>query len=777
MIGWLVAVSGMLAITFGIAAGQQEDPGATPVPSSNAAASDTGEEAARRTRHATAAVRSSTHAPAPDSVLVAATTTADIHLDGMLDEAVWAAADSIHVFRQREPRSGASASERTVVRVARDRNALYIAVRAWDSRPAEIRATQLRRDADLGSDDNVTILIDSFHDHRSGFLFRTNPNGAMWDSQLSGSGDDNDDWNGIWDVATSRDGGGWTAEFRIPFRTLRFRSGGSPSFGFNVRRFIRRANEEDLWRSYGRAEGLRQLQNEGVLAGLEGLTRELGMAFLPYALVQAEESGHDLGGARTRASRLTGKVGLDAKLAVSPTLTADVTVNTDFAQVEVDRQVVNLTRFPTFFPEKREFFLESSGIFDLGSQREAQLFYSRRIGLRSGEPVPILAGARVYGKAGPWTLGALDVRTGDGDDANNAVLRVKHDLLERSTIGAMLTQRSGPGVDGAERAGGLDMEFPLVVGGRNVEPSFWIAGTRTPERKGTPLAWYASVDYPNDLVDARVSLQRVVAGFSPTLGFVSRTGIQSTSGHVSFGPRPSSPFLGIRQFDFKIPFPDWEITASEHGSLGRVADWESAEFEWRPLGAEFESGDRFEINVSRHMDAPADTFDIFGDVLVPAGSYWWTRGEVQLESSEGRSLSGFGRFSWGGFYEGRRTGLDLSLDWRGNGNVSFGFDYSRDDVHLPDGSFSAVETSGNVEYDFSTRTSLQSFVQYNNDSDRVDFNIRFHWIPVIGDDVYVVWNSGYTTDPEARYRFPDRRSLTRQLNGALVVKAVHRFEM
>ena len=310
-----------------------------------------------------------------------------------------------------------------------------------------------------------------------------------------------------------------------------------------------------------------------------------------------------------------------------------------------------------------------------------------------------------------------------------------------------------------------------------MEPSLWIAGTRTPEVEGTPLAWRGSIDYPNDLVDAHVSLERIDAGFSPTLGFVSRAGIQSTSGHVSFGPRPSSHFLGIRQFDLKFPIPDWDITASEHGSLARVADWESAEFEWRPLGAELESGDRFEVNVQRRMDAPDEAFEMFGDVLVPSGSYWWTRGELQLESSEGRSLSGFGRFSWGGFYDGRRTGVDLSLDWRGNGNVSFGIDYSRDEVRLPMGRFTAVETSGRVEYDFSTRMSLQSFVQYNNDADRADFNIRFHWIPVIGDDIYVVWNSGYTTDPEARYRFPDRRSLTRQLNGALIVKAVHRFEM
>ncbi|MGH7626330.1 MAG: DUF5916 domain-containing protein [Gemmatimonadaceae bacterium] len=382
-------------------------------------------------------------APAGAGVLVVRSISATVALDGRLIEPFWMTADSITDFRQRESLEGTTASERTVVKVVRDRDALYIAVRAYDGNVSGLRATQLRRDADLSSDDNITLLIDSFHDYRSGFLFRTNPNGARWDAQLAGLDDENENWNGIWDVATTRDSAGWTAEFRIPFRTLRFRSGGSPTFGFNVRRFIRRKNEEDLWRSYGRAQGLTQLQNEGALTGLDGLTRQRDVELLPYALARAVESEHDLTGATTARSKMDGKVGLDAKLAVSPTLTADLTVNTDFAQVEVDQQVINLTRFPTFFPEKREFFLESSGIFAFGTESRAQLFYSRRIGLSdSGEAVPILGGARLYGKLGPWTVGALDTRTGAGDDANDAVIRIKHDLFARSNVGAIATQRS-----------------------------------------------------------------------------------------------------------------------------------------------------------------------------------------------------------------------------------------------------------------------------------------------------------------------------------------------
>lgn len=710
----------------------------------------------------------------PASIVAATAAGARLRLDGRLDEPVWATADSITDFRQREPIEGAPASEHTVVKVVRDRDALYVGVRAYDQTTAAIRATQLRRDADLTVDDYVTILIDSFHDRRTAFVFRTNPNGAMWDAQFSGSDNTNENWNGIWDVAVSRDTAGWTAEFRIPFQTLRFRAGAGAAFGFNVQRFIRRKNEEDLWRSYGRTQGLSQLQNEGELSGLGGASRARAVELRPYALTRVVESEHDSVGAETAGARLDGKVGLDIKLAVSPTLTADLTANTDFAQVEVDQQVINLTRFPTFFPEKREFFLESSGIFDFGTQSRAQLFYSRRIGLTdSGTTVPILGGARLYGREGPWTIGFLDARTGGSDQANDAVVRVMHDLFTRSYVGAIAMQRSGAGVRSAERAGGFDVDLPLVVRGHNIEPAFWIAATSAPGGAGSPVAWRASVDYPNDLFDNFVSLYRIGAGFDPTLGFVNRTGIWETTGHVDFMPRPHA--LGIRQLDFTFPIPSWDIIANEQGSIGRVRDWQTASFEWRLLGGEFQSGDSFEINVQRLLDAPTDTFAIFPSVNVLPGRYWWTRAEVQYELSPGRPVSAFARVNWGDFYDGRSTDVEFSTTWRGGGHVILGADLSRSAVHLSAGRFTATQASGRMEYAFNTRTDFLAFVQYNDADDRVDFNLRFHWIPIIGDDIFVVWNSGYSTDAASRYRFPDARALTRPLNGALVVKAVHRL--
>src|SRR5437870_3583113 len=345
------------------------------------------------------------------------TTSEPIRLDARFAEGIWQALDSIVDFRQREPLEGAPATERTVVKIVRDAEHLYIAVRAYDHDMRSIRSAQLRRDADLSSDDNVTLLVDSYRDRRGAFLFRTNPNGAMWDAQLVGLDNVNENWNGIWDVVTRRDSVSWSAEFAIPLGTLRFNPG-NDVIGLNIRRVIRRKNEEDLWRSWRRAQGLDNLLNTGDIAGFSDISSERPIELRPYVLGRFVAPSYDPTGGRIAPSDKAAKFGIDAKLAVSPTLTSDLTLNTDFAQVEADQQVINLTRFPTFFPEKREFFLESSGLFDIGTPRRTQLFYSRRIGLDStGVPVPILGGARMYGKQGPWSIGLLDARTGGREKA------------------------------------------------------------------------------------------------------------------------------------------------------------------------------------------------------------------------------------------------------------------------------------------------------------------------------------------------------------------------
>ncbi|MGH7702936.1 MAG: DUF5916 domain-containing protein [Gemmatimonadales bacterium] len=718
-------------------------------------------------------------APPAGAELRAAPVSVPVRLDGRLDEEAWAMIDSISDFRQREPREGEPATERTVLRLLYDRTALYVSFRCFDRDPTGIRARQLRRDADPEGDDFVTVLIDSYHDRRGAFLFGTNPNGVHYDLQLEGVDNENLDWNGIWDVATTRDTLGWTAEFRIPFHTLRFHDSDEVAFGFNARRYIRRKNEVLLWRSWGRAQGLYNLLEAGTLTGLHGIRRGRDLELRPYLLGRTAAAERSIlpGGADsiTLPGKTTAKAGLDARFAVTPTLTGDLTLNTDFAQVEVDRQVVNLTRFPVFFPEKREFFLESSGIFDFGRPQVVTPFYSRQIGLKSGEPVTILTGARLTGRAGRWVIGALGARTGDTDDANNVVVRAKHDLFARSYVGGIATLRSGPGVSGTEWSGGFDLDLPLVVRGKNLQPSFWITGTRFPGVSGTPLAWRIATDFPNDRLDIFASLWRVESGYHPSLGFVRRTGLKETTGHVDFMPRPKR-LLGIRQFDFEFPIPRWDIIADEGGSLARSGDWQTAQFNWILLGGVFQSGDQFEFNVQRALDAPSDTFEIFRGVDIAPDRYWWTRAEVSARTSKGRQVSLDALYSLGDFYDGTNHELSLTGTWRAGGHLIASADLSRNAVRLPSGSFTAVEAGGRLAFAFNTRTELLGFVQHNNEDERVDFQLRFHWIPKTGDDVYVVWNSGYTTDPLARVRFPDGNALKRPLTGAFTVKAIHRLE-
>ena len=694
-----------------------------------------------------------------------------VRLDGRLDDPVWLAADSITDFRQREPLEGAPASERTVVKVIRDATHIYVAVRAYDRDMAGIRASQLRRDADLSSDDNVTVLIDSYHDRRGAFLFRTNPNGAMWDAQIVGLENTNENWNGIWDVATTRDSISWTAEFAIPIRTLRF-SPANEALGLNLRRFIRRKNEEDLWQSWGRAQGLNNLLNTGDALGFADIALDRPIELRPYALARAIAPSYDASGPRLADGSTDAKFGVDAKVGLSPTLTADLTVNTDFAQVEADQQVINLTRFPTFFPEKREFFLESSGLLDIGTPGRVQLFYSRRIGLDSmGAPVPIVAGARVYGKQGPWAIGLFDARTGGGENANDAAVRIGRDIFDRSTVAAMIFNRTAPHL--AERGAGVDLDFPLVVQGHNVEPHVWLMGTRTSQSPGTPLAWRVSTDYPNDLFDNFVSLYRIDDGFSPTMGFVRRSGIWETTGHIDYTPRPG--VLGIRRLDL-TPIPTWDLIADRTtGDLARPSTWQTADFEWHAFGGDLQSGDSFELNVVRDLDAPTSSFDVFRDVTIAPGRYWWTSANAQYETNSGRPVSLSAVLSTGQFYDGHSRTAELAGTVRGGGHAILSLGYSVTSARVSAGAFTATQLNGHLEYAFNTRTSFLGFVQYENEDRRTDFNLRFHWIPKIGDDVFLVWNSGFTTDPDAPWRFPGRRAFSHPLNGAFIVKAVHRL--
>ena len=680
-------------------------------------------------------------------------------LDGALRDAAWARADSITDFTQRDPDEGQPASERTVVRFVASDAGLWVGLWAYDRTPGGIRHAQLRRDASLDTDDRFTLAFDSQSDRRSGFLFTVNPNGALQDAEIVNFEQDNDKWDGIWDARARITAEGWVAEVFIPWQTLRYPDGAT-SWGLNMQRFIRRKNEYALWRAWRRGEGIRFLEREGRLEGFASLPGRARAEFRPYLLASAglaerRYSSTGIDSVVASASR-DGDAGMDAKLAVSNTLTLDLTYNTDFAQAEVDQQLVNLTRFPLFFPETRQFFNEGAGIFDFGRVRQAQLFYSRRIGLRAdGSPLPIIGGARLSGRAGTQQVGALLVRTGGTEDATDFAARVKRDVLGRGYVGAMLTGQQRAGAP-TSVAGGLDFNFPYIIRGRNLVLIGTTAWNR--DSAGAAAANYSRVvvDYPNDNADIVVRYDRVGAGFEPSLGFVSQSGIQRFAGGIELTPRPRR--WGIRRFDFSLASWDW--VSRLDGAL------DNASLEVRPLGAQFESGDKFEFNLQRNWDVPPKAFEIFPGSTIPAGRYSWNRVQVVAEGSEARAVVPEVSLSAGEFYDGHAVEASLSLGMRREPNVLLSAELSRSDIRRGSESFAATAVRLRTDYAFSPRLNTTFFGQYDNESERLSFNARLRWTRSPGSDLYVVWSSGWPTGLDAGV--PWRRPI----RGALVFKYI-----
>ncbi len=698
-------------------------------------------------------------AAAQEPTLQVARLAGEVQLDGLPDETAWRIADSLTALTQREPTSGAPATERTVVRFLAAPGGLYVGLWAYDREPGSIRHAQLRRDADFSSDDSFSLLLDPQRDRRSGYLFSVNPNGAMFDSEVRGADDDNPDWDGVWDARARIGPDGWTAELFIPWQTLRYRPG-ELAWGMNLRRYIRQQNEEVLWRGWMRQQGLLFQQEEGTLTGLDNLPRRRLLELRPYFLASGSRSeraplpsGQD---SVTAAGSTDLKTGLDAKLALAPTMTLDLTANTDFAQVDADRQVVNLTRFPLFFPEKRPFFLEGSGTFDFGQAERNTLFYSRRIGLdNTGSAVPLVTGVRLQGRVGRERLGLLATRTGGDEDAWDLVARVKHDVLSRGYAGLMGTLQHLPGRP-ARLAAGADFQLPMLVGGQNLVFSAFGAGTRDRAGGAVSTAWRLFLDYPNDWSDDFLAVSRIEAGYDPALGFVRERGILRHTGAFRLSPRPG--ILGIRKLDFT--FLEWDVTKQLDGSLSHSS------FEMRPVGAEFESGDAFEFNLQRTVDVPDLDFEIFPGSTIPAGRYQFDRAEVQLTTSPGRAVSAELVASVGDFYDGTSRELSPRVDLRVAPHVITALEYTVQAVRRPGGDFTAREARLRFDVAASPRFNTTLFLQWENESDRISINARLHWTPAPGSDAYLVWSSAWPTglDQGIRWSRPLRGTLIGKLN-------------
>ena len=713
-----------------------------------------------------------------------------LKLDGTLTEEVWQQTDSVTAFTQRDPRQGEPPSERTVVRFVGSPEGLWVGVWAYDRDPSGIKRTQLRRDADLGADDNVTIMLSPTADKRTAFLFSINPNGALNDAEVLNFESESREWDGIWDGRARVTGDGWQAEMVIPWQTLRYRpvdaDDASDSWDMNVRRFIRRKNEAVLWTAWKRTEGIRFLERAGSLTGFrdatqlleKGLPRRAIAEVRPYVVSSGALAERSVNGdgalLTTRDGLWRGSGGLDAKLAPAPTLTLDLTVNADFAQAEVDRQVVNLTRFPLFFPEQRPFFTEGAGIFDFGRQRQTQLFYSRRIGLGSdGVPIPLQGGARLTGRFGAQQLGFLATHTGGSGEATAAVGRIKRDILGRGYVGAMATVNA-PRNGIASGAGGVDVNLPYVVGGQNLVflGTASVDGSAT---KGDPYYVRGIVDFPNDIADIVLRVDRIGAGYRPDLGFVQQRGITRIAWQTDLSPRPSAlgalgrplAALGVRKFKFEALSGDLVRTL---GSTGPLSGLSNGSLTTSPFGLEFESGDEIKIEFNRRYDAPDEAFDLFDGAEIAAGRYAWNSAQIEYQGSPARRVGLDVTLARGGFYTGRSSELTASLRGRFAPHVNVSVEYGRTAVSLTEADstrrFAAQTARVRLDVASSARLNTTLFAQWDNESNRGAVNARVRFTSSPGSDLYVVWTSQWPTDLDRGipWRTPTR--------GTLVVKYV-----
>jgi hypothetical protein len=651
-------------------------------------------------------------------------------IDGRLDDAVWQDAAIIEDFSQVEPVEGGPPSERTQVRLLYDADALYIGIRCFDSEPSKIIGKQMARDGGLGSDDVVSLAIDTFHDHRNGYAFETGPAGARRDGSIEQGGRVRWEWDGIWFVKTSRDDLGWVVEMLIPAKTLAF-DADSDTWGFNIARTIRRKQEVVRWAGARQNLSVRNIAEAGNLTGIEGLRQGLGLTFKPFLATDIDLSD----------GSSQWKPGFDTFYRISPSVTAALTVNTDFAEAEADQRVVNLTRFPLFFPEKRDFFLQDSGIFSFGGLGWSPLpFHSRTIGIVDGETKDILAGLKLTGREGASSFGVLNVQMAEDDELGNknlTVARGAYNVLEESTIGAIFTYGDPDAPSNDNALGGVDANFRTsrYKGDKVVEAHAWAMGTESANEEVDPdAAFGVSASYPNEPISAWASAEQIGQDLDPGLGFVSRTGVRNYNGGAGYNWSPEGY---IR-----------DVGLSVGGGL-------TTDLDGQPLDAggsvpsffiSNEHGDAMSAALQPQWENLEEPFEIQPGIIVPADEY--STGELDLSAwtSDARPLSvGLG-YQPGTFYTGTRQDYFGGLTWRPSPMFRGMLEYEINDVDLEEGSFDVHIVRVRADFYFSPAVSWSNLVQWDNISHEVGVNSRFRWELEPGRDLFVVLNQGMELD-------------------------------
>jgi len=683
-------------------------------------------------------------------------------IDGRLDDPVWQQVTFQSDFVQREPVEGDPESERTEIALLYDDGYLYIGARMFDSEPDKIRATEMRRDEFLWSDDNLEMIFDTFNDKRNAIYFATNPLGVRVDGTVSDEGRIiNRDWDGVWETKSYMDDKGWYAEVAIPWQTLRFKEGDGVVWGANFVRKIMRKNEDDYWQlipRYAGRNGKYRMSEAGEVSGFNGLKMGNNVELKPFATggIQRDQQTNDI------TERLS-DFGVDLKYNLTSTLTADFTYNTDFAQVEADQERVNLTRFSLFFPEKRDFFLEGAETFNFGATTggegggfrpqagNIQLFHSRRIGISGGNLVPIIGGGRVNGKVGKYTVGLMsiqgdDVTSIDDDDeesftpsTNFSVVRVKRDLFSRSSVGFMFLNKEESG-GGYNRSVGFDSNFPI-----NNNLSFFLVGASSFSPSAPDLsdklfdnsAANAGFKWQSEIWEYEASFLDIEKDFNPELGFISRTDIRRTNGKISWSPRPQR-WASIRNFRFST-----EGDYQTDGNNRMVNRKFKADF-----NVSFENTSRFSINIEKETEFLENDWDIREGYVIPFGRY--ENSNVRLSYNTDRSKFLTGRFNANGgeYFDGRKIGGSVNADLKAFSRLLINLNYNYNFVDINPGKFHTNSLSTRISYSFSPDLFVKAYVQWYNDRlspalegrDRASSNILLRYIYTPGSDFFLVLN-------------------------------------
>ena len=679
-----------------------------------------------------------------------------ITVDGRMDESVWSRVDPAADFVQSDPGLGSPASEHTEVRIAYNDRALYMAVVCFDSEPTRLLRFQRRRDEFLQADDRFQWVFDPFLTGQNGYFFETNPSGLMGDSLISPTGN-NRQWDGIWTLRVDRHDKGWTVEVEIPFATLSFDPKGT-TWGINFQRTVRRKNEESLWTGWARNQGLQRLSNTGLLTGLGDIGQGRGIELRPYALA-ASEASPQTGQPDTRN---TSKVGLDMFFNPTSGLRANLTLNTDFAQTEVDQRLVNLTQFPLFFPEKRTFFLEGANLFDFGSvlnvggggaagfskpdDNSLIPFFSRRIGLDvTGTPQNINYGVKVFGQAGRQDVGALQVRTAGNDGGpvgeNSSVLRVKRRLFRQSYVGALYTRRDAVSGETTSRSTiGADVRLATATfhGSRNLSVGGFFLKTGNSAATGRDQSYGVRVDYPNDRWNGGVIYRTIQENFNPSLGFILRNNFQEYNPYVNFSPRPVDHKY-IRRLGF---------TADVDVKSGLSTDYLSRLWNLTVLNVDFHTQDTFSVLVLPEQERLDRPFALAPGVVLPVGrDYSFVRYRVTGSTANRRLVAVTPTVEWGGFYSGTRTRVATDLTVRARPGVIVYLSSEWNRVDLDEGRFDTRVFRATPELQFSQWMSVVNTVQYDSVSRVLGWQGRFRWILTPGNDLYFVYTQNWLDDP------------------------------